>query len=65
MSVADAVAILQHIGNKDKFGLKPQGVINADVYDNGDGVTAKDAFTIQQVDSGTYRASDLPVSFSK
>ncbi len=65
VSVADAVAILQHIGNKDKFGLKPQGVINADVYDNGDGVTAKDAFTIQQVDSGTYKASDLPVSFSK
>ena len=63
VTIADAVAILQHLGNKDKYGLKDQGIKNSDVFDNGDGVTAKDAYTIQQVDSGQYKASDLPVSF--
>ncbi|MDO4864785.1 MAG: glycoside hydrolase family 9 protein [Ruminococcus sp.] len=63
VTIADAVAILQHLGNKDKYGLKAQGLVNADVYDNGDGVTAKDAYTIQQVDSGAYKAEDLPVSY--
>ena len=63
VTVADAVAILQHLGNKDKFGLKPQGLLNGDVYDNGDGITGKDAYTIQQVDSGKYKVSDLPVSY--
>ena len=62
VSIADAVAILQHLGNKDKYGLKPQGLINADVYSNGDGITAKDAYTIQQVDSGEYKAEQLPIS---
>lgn len=63
VTVADAVAILQSLGNKDKYALKPQGQKNADVYDNGDGITAKDALTIQQVDAGVYKQSDLPVSF--
>lgn len=62
VTIADAVAILQHLGNKDKYGLKPQGLINADVYGKGDGVTAKDAYTIQQVDSGLYKADELPLS---
>lgn len=63
VTVADAVAILQYLGNKDKYELKPQGKINADVFDNGDGITAMDALTIQQVDAGIYSASDLPVSY--
>ncbi|MBR6071178.1 MAG: hypothetical protein IKP78_11385 [Ruminococcus sp.] len=61
VTIADAVAILQHLGNKDKYGLKPQGLINADVCGNGDGITAMDAFTIQQVDAGIFSADDLPV----
>lgn len=65
VTVADAVAILQSLGNKDKYTLKPQGAINADVFDNGDGITAKDALTIQQVDAGIYKQTDLPVSFKK
>ncbi|MBP5580535.1 MAG: glycoside hydrolase, partial [Ruminococcus sp.] len=51
VTVADAVAILQHIANKDKFELKPQGKINADV-DGVDGITASDALTIQKKDAG-------------
>ena len=50
VSVADAVAILQHLGNRDKYGLTQQGQINADV-DGEPGVTAKDALLIQQLDS--------------
>lgn len=63
VSVADAVAVLQSIGNKDKYGLSAQGIVNADVYDNGDGITAKDALTIQQVGAHIYEQSDLPVSY--
>ena len=49
-TVADAVAILQSIGNRDKYALTPQGLINADI-DGYDGVTAKDALEIQTWDS--------------
>ena len=62
VTVADAVAILQSIANKDKYGLKPQGAKNADVYANGDGVTAKDAFVLQLLDSGKYTEADLPIA---
>jgi mannan endo-1,4-beta-mannosidase len=51
VSVADAVAILQAIANKDKYALKPQGAANADCYDPGDGVTANDALAIQKLDA--------------
>ncbi|MBR4363122.1 MAG: dockerin type I repeat-containing protein [Ruminococcus sp.] len=51
VSVADSVAILQFIANRDKFDLKPQGKENADV--NGDGsVTGSDALEIQKMDAG-------------
>lgn len=65
VTVADAVAILQSIANKDKYALKPQGSKNADVYDNGDGVTGNDALTIQQLDAKQIKQSDLPVSYKK
>lgn len=51
VTVADAVAILQHIGNRDKYGLKEQGLKNADV-DGEPGVTPNDALTIQKLDAG-------------
>lgn len=50
VTVADAVAILQHIGNRDKYALKPQGLLNADV-DGEAGVTANDARVLQVWDS--------------
>ena len=61
VSVADAVAILQSIANKDKYALKPEGEANADVCDNGDGITAKDALSIQKLDAG--QISELPESY--
>lgn len=51
VSVADAVAILQAIANKDKYALTEQGAANADCCDPGDGVTAKDALAIQRLDA--------------
>ena len=51
VTVADAVAILQHIALQDKYGLKGQALINADCYNTGDGVTAKDALSIQKLDA--------------
>ena len=51
VTVADAVAILQSIANKDKYALSAQGAVNADCCDPGDGVTAKDALAIQRLDA--------------
>ena len=51
VTIADAVAILQSIANKDKYELKPQGKVNGDV-DGTAGITANDALTIQKFDAG-------------
>ena len=58
VSVADAVAILQFLANKDKFDLNDTARANADVFNMGDGVTAKDAYAIQLLDAG--QISELP-----
>lgn len=50
VSIADAVAILQSIGNRDKYALSEQGLLNADV-DGVKGVTAKDALVIQKFEA--------------
>lgn len=60
VSIADATAILQHLGNKDKYALTAQGEKNADV-DATPGVTANDAIVIQQVDAGLIKESALPL----
>ena len=58
-SVADAVAILQSIANKDKYELSAQGKINGDV-DGVEGITARDALFLQQVDAGIKELPDAP-----
>ena len=63
VSVADAVAIIQSIANKDKFALDPEGAANADVFNSGDGVTANDALSIQKLDAG--QIEKLPESYKK
>lgn len=60
VTVADSVAILQHIGNRDRYGLTDYGIENADV-DGAAGVTANDALVIQKVDAGIYSLSELPL----
>ena len=65
ISIADAAAILQYIANKDKYDLKPQAKLNADIVDNGDGVTSKDALAIRMIDAKVISATDLPVTSEK
>ena len=63
VTVADAVAILQSVANADKYALKPQGALNGDVFNNGDGISAKDALTIQKYDAKQIK--ELPESYQK
>ncbi len=49
LTVADATLILQSLGNADKYPLTPQGKLNADIYGDGDGVSASDALEIQKI----------------
>ncbi|MCM1133241.1 MAG: RICIN domain-containing protein [Ruminococcus flavefaciens] len=49
VDVADAAAIIQSLGNKDKYALSEQGAKNADCYNPGDGVTGMDALAIQRL----------------
>lgn len=51
VTIADSTAILQHLGNTDKYGLTPEGLVNADVYNRGDGITGNDAISIQKLDA--------------
>ena len=61
VTAADAVTILQYIGNKDKYSLSETAKANADVYGN-DGITPNDALTILRVDAGDIKLSDLPIN---
>ena len=56
VTVADAVTILQYIGNKDKYALDEEAKANADCYDPGDGITGKDALAIQKLDAKLIKA---------
>ncbi len=51
VTVADSTAILQALGNPDKYALSEQGANNADVYKRGDGITPMDALAIQKLDA--------------
>lgn len=51
VTIADSTAILQHLGNKDKYALSEQGEINADCCDVGGGITPADALAIQRLDA--------------
>ena len=48
VTVADAAAILQYLGNKAAYPLSDEGIKNADCCDTGDGITTKDALAIQK-----------------
>ncbi len=61
VTIADATAIFQAIGNPDKYSLSENGENNADVYDRGDGITAMDAMSIQKYDAKMI--TELPESW--
>ncbi|MDE7099063.1 MAG: hypothetical protein K2O60_07960 [Ruminococcus sp.] len=52
VNIADATAIIQAIGNKDKYALSKEGEANADCCNVGDGVTGLDALAIQRLEAG-------------
>ena len=47
-TIADSTAILQSLGNPDKYGLSFQGKYNADIHNVGDGITPSDALEVQK-----------------
>lgn len=48
IDVADVVAVASYVGNAEGNKLKPQGILNADVHNTGNGITSDDALMIQQ-----------------
>ncbi|MDE5584606.1 MAG: carbohydrate-binding domain-containing protein [Ruminococcus sp.] len=62
ININDTVLIMQSIANPDKYVLSEQGKLNADVVDNGDGVTNSDALAIQYVESKTITADIFPIT---
>ncbi|MDE5945736.1 MAG: bacterial Ig-like domain-containing protein, partial [Oscillospiraceae bacterium] len=48
IDVADVVAVASYVGNPEANKLDSQGMINADVHNTGNGLTADDALMIQQ-----------------
>ena len=62
VNINDAVLIMQTIANPDKYSLKSQGKINADVVDAGGGITNSDALAIQYIESKTIKVADLPLT---
>lgn len=67
VALNDAVLIMQALGNPDAYGIggteetaiTKQGVKNADVYGNNDGLTNQDALAIQKYNLGLCK---LPVT---
>lgn len=57
VDISDVVAITAFVGNseKNKFN-SDQKIINGDVYNSGDGLTANDALMIQQYISGSLES---------
>ncbi|MDE7105263.1 MAG: endo-1,4-beta-xylanase [Ruminococcus sp.] len=62
VTIADATAIIQHLGNEDEYKLSEQGAVNADVVDKGDGVTGADANAIQAIEAGFVKQTDFPMT---
>lgn len=58
VTIADATAILQYLGNSDIFSLSASGAANADCHCPGNGITANDALAIQMFDAKVI--SSLP-----
>ena len=66
VDLADATAIIQHIGNEAKYGLSEQGALNANVVDNeGSGITGADAMLIQRMEAGQITQPEFPVTQAK
>lgn len=61
VSISDAVLIMQALINNDEYKISEWGIMNADVYNRGDGITTSDALIIQEVIANKISKSDLPI----
>ena len=48
VDITDAAKIMSYVANPEKYPLIPQGLINADVNQNGDGLSNMDALSIRK-----------------
>ncbi|MCD8188506.1 MAG: cellulase family glycosylhydrolase [Ruminococcus sp.] len=62
VDISDSVAILSYVSNTSKYPLTAQGLANADVNLNGDGLSNSDSLAVQRYLSGTI--STLPESYN-
>ncbi|MDE6789583.1 MAG: glycoside hydrolase family 9 protein [Ruminococcus sp.] len=65
VDIADATAIIQHMGNPDEYALSEQGKINADIVNQGDGVTGADAVVLQLIEAKKIKQSELPITMKQ
>lgn len=62
VDISDAVSILSYVSNVSKYPLTEQGLLNADVNLNGDGISDSDALAVQRYISNVI--SELPESYN-
>ncbi len=60
IDISDAVLIMSYIANKESFTISEQGILNADVYQRGDGISLGDAVLIQKVLAKLDHFEELP-----
>ena len=65
VDIADATAIIQHMGNPDEYALSEQGKANADIVNKGDGVTGADAVALQLIEAKKIKQTDLPITMEQ
>lgn len=61
VDISDAVPILSYVNNASKYPLTEQGLANADVNQNGDGISNSDALAVQRYISNVISA--LPETY--
>ncbi|MDE6539766.1 MAG: hypothetical protein K2K66_06205 [Ruminococcus sp.] len=65
VNISDAVLIMQVLSNPNEYKLTEQGKANADVVNQGDGVTAMDALAIQLIGLNMVSIEDFPITTEK
>ncbi|MDE5557956.1 MAG: hypothetical protein K2J32_09775 [Ruminococcus sp.] len=65
VNISDAVLIMQVLSNPNEYKLTEQGKANADVVNQGDGVTAMDALAIQLIGLNMVSIEDFPITTKK
>ena len=48
VGISDVVKVMMYVSSKAEYPLEAQGLLNADVFNNGDGVFISDALSIQK-----------------